>query len=75
MGAQCSATGTQGSAVFTCPDNQTTITFQFDIPYSSANSGGVFINGPSSQKYRIDGGQVPVSGNSVTVDVTITQLS
>lgn len=71
-GAACSATGTQGSVVYKGDDAEGTLfTLTFDIPYSSANSGGV--TGGSSY-FDISGGSVPVSGNSVTVPVTITQV-
>jgi Aegerolysin len=79
-GAECSATGTEGTVVYVANDNlqsPTTFTFTFDIPYSSANSGNATISsGAANGNYDLDnGGGVPVSGNSVSVDVTITQTN
>lgn len=71
-GAACSATGTEGTVVYKGDDAEgTTFTLKFDIPYSAANSGGV--TGGSSY-FDVEGGNVPVSGNSVTAKVTITQV-
>ncbi len=75
QGAQCSATGTEGYFVYKSTDSldhPTEFTFKFDIPYSSANSGNVT---GSSSNYDLDnGGGVPKSGNSPTVNVVITQV-
>ncbi|GEM_PF-6666032 len=71
-GRACTSTGTEGSVVYKGDDAENTVfTLKFDIPYSKANSGGV--TGGSSY-FSIDGGEVPVSGNSVTAKVTITQV-
>lgn len=71
-GASCSATGTSGSVVYTGTDDEkTTFTLTFDIPYSAANSGNLT---GGSANFNTTGGQVPVSGNSVSVDVTIEQV-
>jgi hypothetical protein len=72
MGDKCSATGTEGKVEYKATDAEgTIIQFKFVIPYSNANSGGVTCG---SANFRIDGGIIPVSGNSVTVPVTITQI-
>ncbi|HZV69031.1 MAG TPA: hypothetical protein VFG10_05780 [Saprospiraceae bacterium] len=70
-GRACTATGVGGSVVYkgTDPDD-TVYTLKFEIPYSEANSGN--LTGGSTY-YDTTGGKVPISGNSVTVDVTITQ--
>jgi Aegerolysin len=78
-GAECSATGTEGTVVFKASDqpvdaDKTTFTFKWDIPFSAANSGNATMT-TNTNYFTIDnGGGVPVSGNSVSVDVTITQV-
>jgi len=75
-GADCSATGTQGSVTYTSTDSTTNasyFTFTWDIPYSESNSGNVTINDPLGNYTLDNGGGVPQSGNSVSVNVTITQ--
>lgn len=72
MGAACSATGTQGYVEYKGTDAESTVfRLTFDIPYSAANSGNLT---GGSDYFDTTGGGVPVSGNSVTVDVTITQV-
>jgi hypothetical protein len=71
-GAACTATGTEGSVVYKATDSDKTVfTLSFDIPYSSANSGNLT---GGSENFEQSGGVVPVSGNSVSVDVKITQI-
>jgi hypothetical protein len=71
-GTACSATGVSGAVVYKADDPEgTRFRLSFDIPYSSANSGRV--NGGSSS-FRVEGGLVPASGNSVTVPVKIIQV-
>jgi hypothetical protein len=75
MGAKGSATGTQGSVTYQLPDNQTSITINFDIPYSGSNGGGLSISGPGASTYsaqETDSGYVnvvsfPTSGDAPTV--------
>jgi hypothetical protein len=50
-GAKGSATGTQGSVTYMFSDNATTFTISFDIPYSSANSGGLTLAGTGASNY------------------------
>lgn len=73
-GAACSARGTQGTATFASIDGSTVFNFLWDIPYSSSNSGNVSMTNEIGS-YTITGGFVPRSGNSVTVEVTITQIA
>lgn len=78
-GAECSATGTQGTVVFKAADqsidsDKTTFSFIWDIPFSAANSGNATMTTNTNYFTINNGGGVPVSGNSVTVDVTITQV-
>jgi hypothetical protein len=71
-GASFSFTGAEGVFTYTA-DNAagTSFVFRFDIPYKRANSGSL-IGG--SDHFKIEGGKVPASGNSVTVPVTIRQI-
>jgi hypothetical protein len=74
-GAKGSATGTEGWVTYTLPDNATTATINFDIPYSSANSGGMSMSGTGMSQYS--GNQYdssftnivsfPTSGNGIEV--------
>lgn len=76
-GSDCSATGTGGTVVYTSSDSSTnasSFTFTFEISYSESNSGNVTTNNPSANYQLDNGGGVPQSGNSVSVNVTITQV-
>ncbi len=74
-GAKDSATGTEGSVTYLLPDNETSITINFDVPYSSANSGGMNIQGPGVSNYSAqetgsnytNPASFPNSGNEITV--------
>lgn len=46
-----SATGTEGSVTYQLPDNLTSITINFDIPYSGANTGGMVMTGSGASMY------------------------
>ena len=79
-GAACTASGTQGKVIYETNDNPgepTTYEFFWDIPFSSANSGNVLVTrGAPNNNFNLDnGGGVPKTGNSVTVNVKITQIN
>lgn len=78
-GRECSAYGTAGQVVYESDDNisdPTVIEFKFNIPFADANDGNVLIkDGAANGTYEIDnGGGVPKSGTSVTVNAKITQV-
>jgi len=70
-GAKGSATGAAGSVVYKGTDaDETEFNLTFSIPYSKANSGNLT---GGSEYYTTQGGSIPVSDHSATVNVTITQ--
>lgn len=71
MGQSCSATGTEGTVTYVGDDpERTNFTLKWDIPYSTANYGGVT---GGSNYYDLKGGRVPASGSSVTADLELRQ--
>jgi len=51
QGTGAYATGTQGSVIYTLPDNGTTFTVTFDVPFTGTNSGGGTLGGTSPSQY------------------------
>jgi Aegerolysin len=83
QGRKGSATGTQGQVTYTFPDNQTSFTINFDIPYSGANSGSLTMNGPGMSNYSAQETDstyknvvsFPSGGSSVTTYFAIGSVS
>ena len=78
-GTSCTAEGTEGKVIYESDDNSsepTTIEFYFDVPFTKANKGNVYITGGASNgNYSINnGGGVPKTGNEPVIEVSITQV-
>jgi hypothetical protein len=75
-GRACTATGTQGEVLYKSSDSEkdpSEFKFSWEVPFTGDNQGNVTApNG--SFNYNLDnGGGVPRSGSSVSIDVVITQ--
>lgn len=66
QGAKGSATGTSGLVTYTMPDNLTTFTINFDIPYSGSNSGTLTVNGGGASTYTVAETDDSYSGTNVS---------
>jgi hypothetical protein len=76
-GASWTATGVEGAFRYICPDGKGDgeLFFSFDIPYAGANKGRAEIIGVDALLFEFDGGgQIPHSGNSHFITVSITQV-
>jgi hypothetical protein len=75
-GAKDSASGTEGHITFVASAyGDFKIEFDWDIPYSSANSGGVLLINDTNQYYKISGDtSIGPTGNSKSLTTIITQV-
>jgi uncharacterized protein (DUF2147 family) len=64
------ATGTEGQAVYTFPDGNTTVTIYWDNPYSGSNAYRITFSGPGAGSYR--GSYTGGDGDNATVTFTIS---